>query len=186
MRAHIDTNDFGIFDGVPPLQLIEEHSKTRYFAVRFGLGLPPRPTPPAARRADRRRDPIRAAAHGSVCASRTAACGRIIRSGAPTQAALRTVTESFYCAEALRNFSRDTLPEGAFEHLQKQIFDGVIDVCEASHPCGFTRVNATTAHASALAVTSSALLGRFDISDRHGICHQLANEDRLTWVPSDD
>jgi hypothetical protein len=35
--------------------------------------------------------------------------------------------ESFYCAEALRNFSRDTLPDGAFENLQKQIYDGVID-----------------------------------------------------------
>jgi len=62
----------------------------------------------------------------------------------------------------------------------------VIDVCESPQPCGFTRVNATTAQAAALSLTSSALLGRVDVADRHGICHQLANEDRLIWVPSND
>lgn len=187
LRAHIDTIDFGIFDGVPPLQLIEQHSKTRYFAVRFGLGLPPRPTPPEP--------PVEpTSAETRYVQQLMDAYAHHVKRPVAKLSDLETrlrrhfarSRESFYCAEALRNFSRDTLPEGAFEHLQKQIFDGVIDICEASHPCGFTRVNATTAHASALALTSSALLGRVDISDRHGICHQLANEDRLTWVPSDD
>ncbi len=63
---------------------------------------------------------------------------------------------------------------------------GVIDVAEADHACGLTRVNATTTHATALSLTSSALLGRVEVADRRGICHQLANEDRLTWVPKHD
>ena len=55
----------------------------------------------------------------------------------PKQTAhFRRARESFYCAEALRNFSRDTLPDGAFENLQKQIHDGVIDTAEAEHACG--------------------------------------------------
>jgi len=61
----------------------------------------------------------------------------------------------------------------------------VIDTAEADHPCGLTRVNATTAHATNLNLTSSALLGRVDPNDRKGVVHQLANEDRLTWVPHD-
>lgn len=94
--------------------------------------------------------------------------------------------ESFYCAEALRSFSRDTLPDGAFENLQDQILDGVIDTAEAEHDCGLTRVNATTSHATNLNLTSSALLGRVEPVDRKGVVHQLANDDRLTWVPAGD
>ena len=46
LRRHIEAIDFSLFAHVPPLELIEGHAKTRYFAVRFGLGLPPRPASP--------------------------------------------------------------------------------------------------------------------------------------------
>lgn len=186
LRAHIDQIDFGILGHVPPLRLVEGHAKTRYFAVRFGLGLPPRPSPPLppeepaltetryvqhlmAAYADHLKRPV---------TGLNELDGRLARHFVRAR-------EAFYSAEALRNFSRDTLPDGAFEHLQKQICDGVIDICEGPHACGLTRVNATTAHAALLEITSSALIGRFEISDRHGICHHLANEDRLIWVPDD-
>lgn len=97
---------------------------------------------------------------------------------------LQRARESFYSAESLRSFSRDTLPDGAYKNLQDQIFDGVIDTADMDHACGLTRVNATTTHATNLSLTSSALLGRVEPSDRKGIIHQLANEDRLTWVRS--
>jgi len=186
LRRHIEAIDFSLFGHVPPLELIEGHAKTRYFAVRFGLGLPPRqasPQPPTE---------LSSAETRYVQQLMAAYADHLERPVVgPHELEPRLgrhfvrARESFYCAEALRNFSRDTLPEGAFEHLQKQIFDGVIDVCEAPQPCGLTRVNATTAQAAALSLTSSALLGRVDVADRHGICHQLANEDRLVWVPSD-
>lgn len=187
LLAHIDTIDFSIFGYVPPLQLVEQHAKTRFFAVRFGLGLPPRPP-----------SPLPPAEPG---VGETRYVQQLFEAYSDTLA--RPVTrpeeltprlsghfsrarEAFYCAEALRNFSRDTLPDGAFDHLQDQICDGVVDVSEADHACGFTRVVATTGQAANLQITSSALLGRFETQDRHGICHQLANTDRLTWVPGDD
>ncbi|MDO9714173.1 ABC-three component system protein [Paracraurococcus lichenis] len=43
--------------------------------------------------------------------------------------------------------------------------------------------NATTSHATSLTLISSALLERVEIIERRGTCHQLANDDRLTWVP---
>ena len=186
LRRHIEAIDFGLFGNVPPLELIEGHAKTRYFAVRFGLGLPPRPASPQPP------TELSSAETRYVQQLMAAYADHLERPVVgPHELEPRLgrhfvrARESFYCAEALRNFSRDTLPDGAFEHLQKQIFDGVIDVCEAPQPCGLTRVNATTAQAAALSLTSSALLGRVDVADRHGICHQLANEDRLVWVPSD-
>jgi hypothetical protein len=89
--------------------------------------------------------------------------------------------EAFYSAEALRNFSRDKLPGDEFKALQDQVYVGVADTCFRPHPCGFTRLLATTDRATVLQITSSPLIGKTDISDLHGICHQLANENRLIW-----
>jgi hypothetical protein len=183
LRAHIEAIDFSMFRHVPVLTLIEGHARTRYHAARFGGGLRARgaaPKPPTEI----------ASVEIRYVQQLLDAYGDNLKTAIGDPARLTGVhhrhfvraRESFYCAEALRTFSRDNLPEGAFEGLQQQIHDGVIDVCEGSHACGFTRVKATTDKASVLELTSSALLGRVETVDRFGICHQLANEDRLTWV----
>ena len=91
--------------------------------------------------------------------------------------------EDFYSAESLRNFSRDTLPPGEFERLQSEIFNGVVDVALAPHADGYERVLKTIAAARALQITAHALVSRLYTRDRSGICHQLANDDRLRWMP---
>lgn len=184
LLAHIQAFDFSRIGHLPTLRLIEQHQKTPYFAVRFGLGLPARPVPPAP--------------PAEIASGETRYVAQLLEAygdnqktiyGTPDaltpghQRHLRRARENFYCAEALRSFSRDSLPDGAFENLQRQILDGVIDTAEAHHACGLTRVNATTAHATNLSLTSAALLGRVEPSDRKGIVHRLANEDLLTWVP---
>jgi hypothetical protein len=184
LLAHVEEFDFSRVGHLPTLQLIEQHQKTPYFAVRFGLGLPARPVSPA---------PPAEIASGETryVAQLLEAYGDNQKTAYRTpnaltpghQRHLQRARESFYCAEALRSFSRDTLPDGAFKNLQNQILDGVVDTAEADHACGLTRVNATTTHATNLSLTSSALLGRVEPSDRKGIVHQLANEDQLTWVP---
>ena len=187
LLAHVQSFDFSRVGHVPTLKLIEQHQKTPYFAVRFGLGLPPRsasPTPP----------PEIAAGETRYVSQLLEAYGDNQRAAYASPDALipahqrhpQRARESFYCAEALRSFSRDTLPDGAFKNLQDQILDGVIDTAEADHECGLTRVNATTAQATNLSLTSSALLGRVEPSDRKGVVHQLANDNRLIWVPSDE
>ncbi|MER8473199.1 hypothetical protein NKH23_28080 [Mesorhizobium sp. M1328] len=183
---HVNSLDFTRIGHLPPLRLIEGHMATRFFAVRFGLGLPARTTPPAPP------DHI-APGESRYVAQLLEAYGDNLRTNVSAHTQLTAkhsahftrARESFYCAEALRSFSRDTLPEGAFENLQNQIYDGVIDVAEADHACGLTRVNETTKQATALSLTSSALLGRVEPIDRRGVCHQLANADRLTWVPNE-
>ena len=45
MRDHIERLDFTIFQATPVLRIIEAHAKTRWYAARFGGGLPQRPEP---------------------------------------------------------------------------------------------------------------------------------------------
>ena len=93
--------------------------------------------------------------------------------------------ERFYNAEALRNFARDTVPDGTFAALQDEIYHGVVDIHEGSHTSGFDRMKATLAQAAHVAATANPLSPATKTQDRQGICHQLANEDRLIWVVKD-
>lgn len=183
---HVNAFDFTRIGHLPTPQLIEQHRATPYFAVRFGLGLPARPaspSPPETIAAEEIRYVGQLlTAYGDNQDTTYASPASLT---VPLMRHLQRARESFYCAEALRSFSRDTLPDGAFDNLQDQIFNGVVDTAEADHACGLTRVNATTTHATNLELTSSALLGRVEPNDRKGIVHQLANDDRLTWVPGD-
>jgi len=183
---HVKAFDFTRIGHLPTPQLIDQHRTTPYFAVRFGLGLPARPISPSPPEAIADEE-IRyigqlLEAYGNNQGTTFTSPASLT---APHKRHLQRARESFYCAEALRSFSRDTLPDGAFDNLQDQIFDGVIETAESSHACGLTRVNATTTHATNLELTSSALLGRVEPNDRKGIVHQLANVDRLKWVPGD-
>jgi hypothetical protein len=186
LRAHIESMDFAIFSYQPVLQVIEAHKLTPYYVPRFGLGLPQRPATAA---------PSQVPGHHETryVQQLLNAYGDNAGSTFTDHATLPQAygkhfnrsRESFYAAESLRNFSRDTLPEGTFELLQDQVYDGVVDVCESSHACGFTRLKATTTQAAQLSITSSPLIGKTDVADMHGICHQLANTERLVWVPQE-
>jgi hypothetical protein len=90
--------------------------------------------------------------------------------------------EAFYSAEALRVFARDSVPEGTFAALQEEVFDGVIESCDRSHSDGFERLSSVLTVAGSLNLTANALIAVTEQRDRKGICHQLANENRLIWV----
>lgn len=183
--SYLNAFDFTIFSSKSHVELIEEHSHTIYHTVRFGGGLPARPnpeTPPDTPTSSESRyirqlldayedhlgtplDNIKALATHSVLESD-----------------FRRQRERFYYAEALRNFARDTVPPKTFDDLQDEVYHGVIDITDASHPNGYERMKATVAQASTVALTANPLVSVTKSQDRQGICHQLANEERLKWV----
>lgn len=187
LRGHIEGLDFRMFKAMSPETLIDQHRQTPWHAFRFGGGLQRRPDPP---------DPP-AAIHASevrYVAQLCAAYGSHINVPIPDPSALsshpeyeshfRRQREAFYRAESLKEFERDTVPSGeGFPKLKEEIYRGVVDVCAAPHSSGFVRCNATTSAARALQITGNVLVGVLHVEDRSGICHHLANEDRLTWVP---
>ena len=78
------------------------------------------------------------------------------------------------------------MPEGTFDELQDEVFHGVIDVTDRDHASGFERMGATVAQAALVSTTANPLASVTKSQDRQGICHQLANDDRLLWVRNDD
>jgi hypothetical protein len=100
------------------------------------------------------------------------------------QAHFHRQRKHFYLAEELRNFTRDNLPEdGCYERLQTEILDGIIDIAEGDHPHGLERLKKTIEGARNLQIDSHPLKSCLQTNHRSGICHQLANNDLLTWVP---
>lgn len=73
------------------------------------------------------------------------------------------------------------MPNGTFESLQQDIFDGVIDTHDAAHPDGYQKVCAVTKTAREAQITANALISCTKPKDRDGICHQLVNDERLWW-----
>jgi hypothetical protein len=188
LADYFEAFDFSIFSSKSVVELIEDHAKTTFHAVRFGGGLPTRPTPSMP--------PQRIAAHesryvehlldayGQHYGVRYADINAL--SGTECEHNFKRQRERFYHAEALRNFSRDTVPEGTYDALQDEIFHGVIDVCDTSHGSGYERMSAVVAHAATVALTSNPLVSVTKTQDKQGICHQLANVDRLVWVKEEE
>ncbi len=177
--------DFSIVSYVPPMDLLEQHATTRWHAARFGGGLPTRENPVVPplededyesiyikRLLEAYGDHVGEALDAGTLSAHQELHGHMLRS-----------RERFFHAEALRNFSRDNLPPGQFEALQDEFYDGVIDNVEAStHADGYERVKTTTALAQKLDPTNNALREVLGLRDKAGICHQLADDDRLRWV----
>lgn len=181
----VDGFDFSIFKYKPSLEVIEEHSLTPYHAYRFYKVLDGRPTPDTP--------PI------EFLASETRYIAQLfeayidhlgikgqefdIQNNPYMSRHFLRQRESFYFAEALKLFSRDSVPPGTFDRLQNELLNAVIDIAESNHKDGFERVKAVTQQAIILSFPSNLLHQVLQVQDKQGMCHQLANEDKLYWVP---
>lgn len=185
LLAFFEGFNFNAFTSKSLVELIDGHSATGYHSVRFGGGLPLRPVPtsPPATPAPAESRYIRQILDAySDHLGTPIVDPAVLEHHASLKDDYLRQRERFYHAESLRNYARDTVPDGTFNSLQDEIFHGVVDVCEGTHTDGFERMRSTVAHASQVAITSNPLAHATKVQDRQGICHQLANDDRLTWV----
>ena len=185
MLNYVDAFDFSIIKRISPLTIIEQHKKGPFHLTRFGGGLPDRephePPPPDITNQEARYVQQLLEAYGERLGQILADIADL-KGDATLLDHFKRSREHFYWAEALRNFSRDHLPPGEFERLQSEIHDGVIDVANQNHADGYERVVRTTREARLIQITGHPLSDCLHSNDRSGICHQLANDDRLTWV----
>jgi hypothetical protein len=186
LRAHIEHADFTIFKASTSREIIEQHAKTRHHIPRFGGGLPARgavPPPPSSHAVD---EAVYVRQLLDAYADHLGKEVVDVAALAPEVELNEHLHESrvdFYSAEALRTFTRDSLPdERPFEDLQEEIRVGIMDQVRRRHPDGYERVLSATNAARLLPITSNALVTRVTARDRGGICHQLANVNKVRWV----
>lgn len=178
--------DFSAFGSEQLLDVLRLHSeKSALHTLRFGGPLPARPSPQTPPNAA---DPSEARYVSKLVTAYQESLNDYEIS--PSQLDEREwfrdhlwrQRSAFFSAESLRVFARDQVPPGTFEDLQNEVFDGIVEVEQADHPNGLARLGRVLEAASSLGVDQNALISVWKQSDRKGICHQLANDDRLNWV----
>jgi hypothetical protein len=189
IRECAQSIDFSIFQSLELSEMIETHRKTPYFAARFGTALPERTVV--------KETPVTPSPDEAVYVKKLvdvyseqdpASCSDIdsLSAHATYGKHFQRQRESFYSAEALRLYARDSVPDGTYELLQNDVYTGVIDTAEANHPSGLDRLRAVLTQSGQLDLSAHTLISVSTLKDRQGICHQLANADELTWVDTNE
>ena len=183
-KDFVDAFDFEIFTFMTALEAIDEHRKTPYYTTRFGGGLPDRPeatSPPETPEVSESRYTEQLFEAYADHKKQNIVDLSTLDKWPDLVKHYHRQREYFYYAESLRNFARDTVPAGTFSKLQDEVYAGVVDIEASPYPCAFTRLNAVTQAAAQLPLTANGLITVTKIQDKKGICHQLANNNHLTW-----
>jgi hypothetical protein len=185
---HVKAFDFSIISYKPIHEIIAEHRTTVRYAPRFGGGLiikrSPDMTPPPDIETHEQRY-VEQLIHAYKDHSGDGVTLETLVSYSVLSTHFGRSRERYFCAETLRLDVRDSLPEGVtFEQAQEQVLDAVVDIAEdASHDNGLVRVNAVTDHAGNYVIQDHPLKSYVNSKVLKGVCHQLANGDKLIWVP---
>jgi len=186
LNAYIKSIDFSFVQSISPQKLLEQHSFTKYHSIIFGTSLKPRPKPAPP--------PVTIATH------ETRYVEQIFEAFAdhlkcPINNPLDFKQHNhlikhfnharicFYSAESLKEFSRDNLPdENYFIDLMEEFLDGLIFTLLKKHADGYEKMIEIGEKVGTLQIDSNVLRDDLLQKDRVGICHHLANEDKLHWV----
>lgn len=189
VRNLASSTDFSMFQSVELIDALTTHRRTPYYVARFGGPLPGRP--PAAL------PPEHLGGHETLYVAKLMDAYGEQRPAVTLQREtlashpefgdhFRRQRISFYSAEALRLYARDSVPEGTFDALQEDIYSGVVEIAEGPHDCGLDRLREVLTQSANVDLSAHVLVSVAHIDDRKGICHQLASKDRLTWTTNAD
>ncbi|MEL6498355.1 MAG: ABC-three component system protein [Planctomycetota bacterium] len=185
----IRSTSFSIFSYIPTLTLIRYSLCSPFASTRFHIELPPRSDPdipPEELQGHEHRYVAKLfAAYGDACGT-SAFSASDLDSRPHLGSHFVRAREAFYSAASLERFSEESAPVGAFTSLKHAVFAGVVDVAESPHANGLDCVRATTRAAQELQLSDQVLEPRTRVTDRHGVCHHLANEDQLDWCTPRD
>jgi hypothetical protein len=185
LKAYVEQFDFSIVGHEPTNVLLDLHRKTPHWYVRFRRDYPARPkadappTDPQPHEMRYVRQLLDAyGQHTGMALAHITALG----AHSTLYQHFHGCRTDFYMADGLNRFYRDQSAEGAFEHAKEQVEQGVRNTVLAPHPTGYHRVCATLAQAAGLTLAQSEWGYCVQPGDKSGICHHLANDDKLKWV----
>jgi len=187
-KSYVDAFDLSIFEAAAPLKILEQHRTTVYFPQRFGGALPARPKVGAIPQDIGGSETVYTEKLFAAYSEHT---GSVIEAAndftghAKLRKHFNLSREAFYHSESLRVFVRDKTEPGTFESLQDEVCDAVSDTCDAKHEDAYRCVVAVTDKAQSLTIDAHPLSPSTFPRDLKGICHQLANDNRLDWSSDD-
>ncbi|MDN7534192.1 ABC-three component system protein [Burkholderia orbicola] len=185
LKKHILGFDFSIFFAKQPHDLIAEHAQTRYHLTVFGAPLLKRPPPPPP--------------PSTVAANETKYIGQLYRVIGDDIGTTIGCTEdfkhspyhtrmfersrlTFYSAEGLKEVARDQMADQAyFDTLLTEFSDGLYYQYTEPNGTPIERLKATVLAAQNIQLGAHPLVEHVTSKDREGMCHQMANEERLDW-----
>ncbi|MFB9738838.1 ABC-three component system protein [Streptomyces thermocoprophilus] len=177
--------DFGMFSCVDLDQVLEEHMTTPHWLARFPhvppakgpikLTPPERPRHDEARYVQRLVDVYRERFPDKINTLDQ------VEDVAEAKGHLLRQRVAFFAAESMRVFARDSTTPEYFDQIKEDIYTIVVEASERSHPNGWERHAAVMICAGAVEVTETILKPYVGPEVRKGVCHHLANDDRLVW-----
>jgi hypothetical protein len=181
LAGYVHGYDFTSFTYATLEEILDDHRRTAYWASRFGGQLPP-PNPGLT--------PAEVASEETVYVgkllevySETAgveiACVNDLSAHAEWGDDLQKQRVRFYDAEAFMATYRDQTEPGTIESFADQILDAM-DPALAMLMSAHGRLS-TALSVAGQTIPASVLAAQAKVRVRQGVCHQLANADRVTW-----
>jgi hypothetical protein len=175
--------DFSIFGYYQTSQVIEDHRQTAHWSERFGGLLPAPPSGVVPTQIQ----PSESAYLGQLldvygekngCTFNN--CDEVATE-ADLAADLKLQRERFFQAEAFGRYYRDETEPGTVEHFVEDVFDAIDPIAKLQHPRGYDRLNSCLSQAAQ--VNAGGILApHARPKTKQGVCHQLANADRIYWM----
>ncbi|MBN9017038.1 MAG: hypothetical protein J0H11_06440 [Rhizobiales bacterium] len=181
LEAYVEAYDFSTFTYATIDEVLDDHRKTAYWSSRFNGVLPPAPLGVT---------PAQIATQESVYVAKlfdvyseeigtTIRCVDDLDTLTGWKADLQRQRERFYDAEAFMAHYRDQTEPGTIEDFAEQIHDSIEPVLGAE--TGAHRRLTVALSIAGQAQPASVLAPRAKVRVKQGVCHQLANEDRVSW-----
>lgn len=176
--------DFSMFWTVNLDEVLEVYSKSPLFASRFNLppsGEPAKRIPPPVPGADEARYLQKLLdVYQEKFGAHIATVQDAFEHPSSGQH-LGRQRVAFFDAESLRMYARESVPGDAYEELKEDVLTSLIEVAAMDFPTGWERLQTVLTASGQLTLTGTPLLSLFRNSQRKGMCHQLAHDDKLTW-----
>lgn len=182
LAAYVDQYDFTTFGYLTLEELIDWHRTTAYWTQRFGGLLPAPPKADSPPETLMPHESIYVGKLLDVYAEATGCpigCVTDLDVHAGWKDDLQQQRVKFFNAEAFMANYRDQTEPGTTESFSDQIFDA-IEPLLMKPDTGLNRLTKALTIAGSTS-PASVLTPQAKIGVRQGVCHQLANEHRVTW-----
>jgi hypothetical protein len=180
-KAYFDSFDFSKIKHYTPDELIEMHSNTKYHAVMFGGTLGKRRKVEVPEDIEER-ESLYVLQMMEAFSERESSILLVPNDlGINNLALFNHYRRSFFSADALRVFARDSLPdEGDFHSFVSEIGDAIMTPFHTTRGV-YDKMVACVNFAVQVPIHNNPLEFYIAVLDKIGACHHLVNSDKLKW-----